>query len=303
MKKRMFLLFGLVLCLLLTACNKGPAGTTGSTASTTRPHVTIGSEGATTQPYVTTTAETTTSPKPNNPPITYHTTNYEIQKNGEKYYIVLETPDYYEQKDTQISGLHFESMADFYDKVMTKRLTESDLVQVVKSFTEDSVGIIVCDFSDLSVPVYPENAEERSVGWYGDYYALSFEFENTCTGNAFVLTSEEFLSLIQENSWEGKSCKPTMVEGHDAMHYYSGSRACIQYELQEGEKTLLIREVYHDIENGREPHSDDELYFLEIFCVENDRRCVFRSYDVEKRPSIEWLKGFGVEKYVPPVEE
>ena len=88
------------------------------------------------------------------------------------------------------------------------------------------------------------------------------------------------------------------------MHYYSSSRACIQYELQEGEKTLLIREVYHDIENGREPHSDDELYFLEIFCVENDRRCVFRSYDVEKRPSIEWLKGFGVEKYVPtPTEE
>ena len=295
MKKRIFILFGLVLCLLLTSCNKVPAETTGSTASTT-------------QPYVTTTAETTTSPKPNNPPITYHTTNYEIKKNGEQHYIFLETPEYYLRRDENVqvsvvSGIQFPSYDVFYDKVVNHKLTESDLYAVVR-FHADDIGIRVCDFDNLSVPQYPEGVTSRHVSWEGNWYYDAFQMTGESYGYATFYPREEFENQMQAQPWADDLKHQAVIEERNADVFFYGNRQiCVQYMLEDGDGTFLIRETYWTYSNKYEVPSVEDLKWVEVFYSENGRQVLFTLHDLEEIPTVEWLKGFGVEKYVPPVEE
>ena len=309
MKKGKFsILFGLAVCLLLTSCNGLTAATTGSTASTTQPRVT-------TQPQGTTAREETTTYEPPLP----RSTNYSIEKIGEKYYISLETPEYYMYEyDSDYSqilpGVWFLSYEDFCYGVRNKQLTEDDLFHVIH-FSKDDFGIPMCDLDNLLAPILHEDMETNAVVWVGESYYQRFDFPLGELGYALFYPESEFEALLQTQPWDelgGELLHQEQIEDRGAIaSYYTNSGwnyICIQYELAVGEKTMHVREIYNvsknGFENGYALDENAKPSRVNIFCDDQGLQCLFSLSGFHEKPTIEWLKGFGVEKYVPtPVEE
>ena len=123
---------------------------------------------------------------------------YGFKTIGDKSYLIL-ADDLPGNSMSQLADIKFDSVEEFIDTVANGKLTDSQLEIANKAFKKDSNGIIICDFNDIQVPVYPKGFDLTSVYWSGELYSFSLLSSDESCQIYYHYVNEEVYNLHYEN--------------------------------------------------------------------------------------------------------
>jgi len=213
------------------------------------------------------------------------------------------------------AGLKFSTMDEMVDAVLNKKLDESQLKKVY-TFDRDANGKIrTVDFTNLVVPVVPANHTLSSeVRWLGGEYTFRMNSKSGARAYVFCRTPELFEYFISDKyesvygrEGHNNAIKKEKVEDRNAtVVYVKTDRAELKhiiYSFQEGQTQYTVFEDYtlKYVDPSSYPYViSDVIPTVVKLYVRNGDYCIeFQIRDLTERPSMEYLKQFNVEKFVP----
>lgn len=207
----------------------------------------------------------------------------------------------------QTATIQFDSIEEWIDTVKNGKLDDHQLATANKFFEKDSNGnILICDFSDIKVPVHPKGFECNGVGWSGRYY--SYYIENVDGVFAYVhyigkdayedRFEDDYLNFFDQDHIFLKK----VIEGKDATEYYystdAGELKSVRYSLANGDTTRHIEETYRlEMKDSYLEESSEIPSSIYIYGSGPNGYFVITIYGLKNRPNVEWLEQFGVRKY------
>lgn len=236
------------------------------------------------------------------------TTNCIVEENGTSYLVI---PDALQAEVEKINEqilpmVYFDSVPEMMNRI--KRADFSELeVSIVAAMPKDEENrIILFDTSHVYSPVYPQEFDRYVVYWYGKYYRFRLYYSN----------SEEYANLrlyrIDESNSDGYSIDDFLdtdrmtilsrshTEDRDAeiVQYINNinnsGEECkkIFYTIQANDGIAYVLETYYFSESESVPKEVD------IYGQYSGQPYQVHLFDLEERPSIEWLAQFGLQEYV-----
>ncbi len=236
---------------------------------------------------------------------------YGFKKIDNKPYLILadsESDDVPGDSMSVLGSIEFDSVEEFIDTVANGKLTDSQLKIANRSFKRDSNGIIICDFNDIQVPVYPKDFELTRVHWSGELYSFSLVSSDESFSGDYHYVNEEVYNLHykNENLFENPNVTVTqVVENPDNTEYYystsSGKLKTVKYTLTDGDKELIVYEKYRldmvDALDKLTEVSDEIPYGVAIYGNSSGKLFYITIFDLKTKPTREWLNGFDIKSY------
>lgn len=236
---------------------------------------------------------------------------YEIIRDDDGYYLLLDdnsTTD--EEEEGSFSEMapviEFGSMDEMVQDIKTGNFTENEL-QNLSRFPKDKDGrTILCDLSKLYDVYTPEKFDEQKILWKGNGY----HFVLLCTGSDFEGRMSNFISdsskeeaiedlitcdsvvnftLLSTEQIEDRSAT---VKIYTSETYYGvKDHKRVYYTIQDEDKEVFVCETYT-------PSTDVVPSAVYIYGTETGKNYVVKLRNLQERPSVEYLMGFGYREYV-----
>ena len=178
---------------------------------------------------------------------------YEIDRLGTQYYLRInrEFPAF-DPTAIEECNLLFDSMESFVDTVTNKKLDDRQLKVIKNLWFSDEYGIKICDFSNLYVPVVPEEFSGSGVSWTGEQYSFSLYGSNgetarvdMCTPqifeNSFAYEYEEFFTR------KNITLVSTEEKGNQTEYFYTTPVASMKknrFSFAVGSRQYVVQETY-----------------------------------------------------------
>ena len=235
----------------------------------------------------------------------YISNEYVLEYENDKCYMSFKG-EKVEEKDSltcETFGLTFTSLDELKDTIINEKFTDGQINVIRRDFTnKDTKKIQICNPNKLYQAVYPEKYEATMLVWKGLTYGWVFD---DSYGNINYITKERFdYSYKQDFSdfTEMQTVSKTeKIEDRDStVTYYTtteGEFKQVCYEVEQGEKTLYVAEVYYlkgyseYIKNNISLDVPNRITILGE--QKNEYFRVFLS-KLEQRPSEEYLLEFGL---------
>lgn len=206
----------------------------------------------------------------------------------------------------QEAEIQFDSIEEFVNNVKNGKLNDRQLAIANKTFSKDSNGIKVCNFSDIQIPVNPIEFECKKVFWSGELYSYSLESKSNTIAYYHLLNKDSYDYQYDNNYLrffdnESVSVTKTIDYENNAEYYYStskGNMKKVRYTLVNGQTTLVVDETYRlSMEDKTIPTSNEVPYRVTIYGIKSDQYFCIDIFDVVSKPTVEWLTDFSVEAY------
>ena len=215
-------------------------------------------------------------------------------------------------------SLSFSTMDEMVDTVLNKKLDERQLKVVYRFLKDENGRIRTVDFTNLAVPVVPENHTLSSkVSWSGRSYGFNVKGENDVLGFVACMTTDKFEGLVSSSYkqiYENEKrtiTKEEKVEDRNATVVYSSTTVAdlknIIYSFQQGDTQYTVFEQY----TLRNDNPSSYIYIIsdvipervDVYVRKGDLCVEFQIRYLSERPSMECIKQFNVTKYVPAEEK
>ena len=238
----------------------------------------------------------------------YISNEYVLEYENDKCYMLFKG-EKVEEKDSLVCiplffGLNFTSLDELKDTIINEKFTDGQINVIRRDFTnKDTKKIQICNPNKLYQAVYPEKYEATMLVWEGLTYGWVFDDKEISsmsyiTKDAFDSFYKQYITGCGELSTVTKTEK---IEDRDStVTYYTtteGEFKQVCYEVEQGEKTLHVAEVYYlkgyseYIKNNISLDVPNRITILGE--QKNEYFRVFLS-KLEQRPSEEYLLEFGL---------
>lgn len=232
---------------------------------------------------------------------------YELIKFGNQSYLVINENINIVNEDIMHSAeIKFDSIESFVDTVTSGSLDDHQLYIANKAFVKDSIGIRVCDFSNIQVPVHPKEFKCKTVFWSGELYSFYLESTDNAFGYYHLLNQEQY-----ENQYNYKYLNyfdrdnvttSKVVNNSDNTEYYystpAGDLKKIRYSITNGQTLLIVDETYRLNMNDESLRvSSDIPYRVAIYGNNGDQYFSIEIFEIDSRPTMEWIKDFNIKRY------
>ena len=236
----------------------------------------------------------------------YISNEYVLEYENDKCYMSFKG-EKVEEKDSlacETFGLTFASLDELKDTIINEKFTDGQLNVIRRDFTnKDTKKIQICNPNKLYQAVYPEKYEATMLVWKGLTYGWVFDDKEISsisyiTKERFDYSYKQDFSDFTEMQTVSKTEK---IEDRDStVTYYTtteGEFKQVCYEVEQGEKTLHVAEVYYlkgyseYIKNNISLDVPNRITILGE--QKNEYFRVFLS-KLEQRPSEEYLLEFGL---------
>ena len=202
----------------------------------------------------------------------------------------------------------FQSVEEMRQAIITGEFTEVELIAL--TFASDAAqGIEICDPDQLYEFNAPEELELQKIKWLGKHYHGQLTGE-TVRGSITCYDEEDYSESLAEgykdfltNPNVTITRKYKTINRLASVYYGHTDRAKFKYvcyELRAGNKKMYIQEEYLlEIQDDRLPVSStvpDTVYF---WGEENSGYFHGCFFDFTERPSLKWLKEFGLTPHKP----
>ena len=240
----------------------------------------------------------------------YISNEYVLEYENDKCYMSFIGERKVEEKDLSeciFFGLTFTSLDELKDTIINEKFTDGQLNVIRRDFTnKDTKKIQICNPNKLYQAVYPEKYEATMLVWEGLTYGWVFDDKEISsmsyiTKDAFDRFYKQYITGCGELSTVTKTEK---IEDRDStVTYYTtteGEFKQVCYEVEQGEKTLHVAEVYYlkgyseYIKNNISLDVPNRITILGE--QKNEYFRVFLS-KLEQRPSEEYLLEFGLREF------
>lgn len=254
------------------------------------------------------TKESVSRPAQTEPPIDLP---YEIIRDDDGYYLVLDDSS---ATDDEVEGslqvlaplIEFGSMDEMVQDIKTGNFSEKEL-RYLSKFPKDEDGrTILCDLSKLYDVCTPEQFDEKKILWQGGYYRfvlLSNESDfqvhmyNSISDSSKEEDIENLIScdsvvnftLLSTEQIEDRNA--TVIIFTSETYYGVKNHKRVYYTIRDENKEVFVCENYT-------PSTDVVPSTVYIYGTENGMNYVVNLRNLQERPSVEYLMGFGYREYV-----
>ena len=200
----------------------------------------------------------------------------------------------------------FQSVEQMRQAIITGSFTEPELIAL--TFASDAAeGIEICDPDHLYEVIAPEDFSLDYISWHGKDYYFDLNGE-TAQGSIHCYNQEDYEEDFSNGYKDFLTnsnitiTKKQITLNRLATVYYGHTDVAkfkfICYELRAGNKKMYIQEEYLlEHENSDEPVSSDVPTTIGFWGTEDGG--YFHGYftNFTERPSVKWLKQFGIIPY------
>lgn len=229
---------------------------------------------------------------------------YQLIKEDEHYYI------HYDGSIPQTSHMEveyvipFNTMKEMKDAIINVDFTEEQLKEIAKRQARRDGKIYFLNIDELYEPVYPSDLN-LTVECGGNYYNWRLTNNTDSVSFGMCPTSEENFSKLKDSeeylrSFENKevlSTTNTADRNATVVQYidvYGNTVNKSYYIIETDEKTLIVQELV----TVRQINESFFPYTVYIYGEQNGEYFYAVSYELNERPSVEWLSQFGIREYV-----
>ena len=232
---------------------------------------------------------------------------YEIVEENGVYYMVMNEPVSEPAAsdggffDGGVGSVCFDSVEEMKRDLDTGNFTDEEWHEILRFGTDNAGRIPICDLSKLCVPVTPSNVE-YGLDWSGTGFLFPLRSEEGLQGDFCFRSQTVFEDWVAEKEHFGEneliafSLQTKDAERNADVYVYDTGvgkeQKAMYYVLSAGDKVLHIWEVYDDVAQPESVPTD-----IEIYGAENGQYYRVSLYGFQKRPSVQWLLGFGMTDY------
>ena len=238
---------------------------------------------------------------------------YELKSIDNQFYLIINKETIESIESTidlginQVASIGFDSIEEFVSTLKNGKLSDDQLAIANRAFKKDSTGkIIVCDVSNIRVPVCPNEFDCMGVEWSGELY--SYHLESGSGEFAYYhYLSKDAYEYQYENDYLNFFSKDTVslektVDSKEATEYYystaTGDMKKVRYSVTNGDTLLYVDETYRlRMEDDSLQISDTVPYRITIYGSAPNGYFRVEAYDLEDKPTLEWLMKFGIKIY------
>ncbi len=258
----------------------------------------------------------------NSSPLEMENEYYRLDKENGKWYLEFKDeakiPDVDDLEGYKGNFIKFDSVADFYERLLYTGLSKGALAYAKEYFWRDDSGrILMLDIEDLYTMVFPCDCTEfssRKIEWKGanlkmiascehaSYIMIlpsevlfngketgyeemySAMFDNTTRWDKRILLSEEKTAVRDATVYQWR------YESSENVHWW------VDYVLMRDGKKVYVHETYSDKawqNENRQPSS------VALCIEEGNVRYYCLVSRIQDRPTAEWLLSIGVTPFVP----
>lgn len=232
-----------------------------------------------------------------------------VYDNGQYFIVYDDISEYQNASNVDLASVDFATVSDFKNAVTKGLLTESQKATMAKAFQKSENGAVyICDFNNLYIPKLPKQSTVRSVSWSGEMYSFSISLEDGVTGSLLYLTNEQYEKMYQDDYqgfYDNQNVTITKTEtlenGKEEIFYSTdaGDFKLVRYSVSSKGKNIIVDETYRlRLNYPISSTSSTVPSSIDIYCIDQDQKCIIYLYDLKKAPTDEWLLEFGLEKYV-----
>ncbi len=233
-----------------------------------------------------------------------------IEIEGNTYFSFDDESRYKDLSTSQMAPVvSFKSMRAFYEGMNCGTLTEEQKKIVAKFDRNEAGQIQICNTNNLVTPIVPEDVQIRSIDWYGKYYSAMiggdvYGYITPCDKATYNKRAEE-VSITQNERITITSVEFDEDRNAEVTNYNTKNARLkqIRYTVQSGDRQIVVIEKYNlEVLNpsveGMLEISDTVPASIQLFCIEDGRYSYGWLTSFEERPTVEWLKDWGLSGFV-----
>lgn len=238
----------------------------------------------------------------------YSAKDYLLIKKSGKYYISLDERYHESVSCCDIAPvIFFDSVAEMKNRILFGDFTEEELKEIGRFYMEDGL-IPITDISKLYEPLYPDDFNGYTVSWTGSNYYYTFYNTDHTRWEYLTISSSSYYPEHIEKLMDYKNqyteflsseCileKVVSEADRNATAFYFKRPGHIEfkvviYQFKNRGTTFTIYEKY-ELDK-----SDSVPRFVKVYGDYQGMYFYFSMYDLEERPSVEWLSQFGIKKF------
>lgn len=235
-------------------------------------------------------------------------TRYSICEKDGKHVLVPNTPPSYDMSAcASVSFPEFVSIAEMRHGIILGPFSEQELASLAGRDTNPEGEILICDPNRLYECTAPEEFDLAYISWRGTFYTFVLT-SKTSRGAITCLDEKDYLENLK-NSYQSflNQSSVTVTEQNSILDrsttvYYcqtsKAKRKYICYEISVKGKKMYVQEEYL-LENqySDEMVSDKVPHSIQFWGTENGSYFSGYLYNLTERPSVAWLKQFGLVPY------
>lgn len=205
-----------------------------------------------------------------------------------------------------IGEIGFSSFPEMKNSIKNNELSEWDKAIIVRRFDNLENGDVpICDIDNLYIPVGTPSMKIGTLSWMGDSYSVEISDENNSfsgeflyyTPQAFDQCYAEYKFLWGEGSEHIDSLdSKTLDDGTQVFYYGAISVGDRLYIVKFDGKIYFVSERFGNKYDTSEVDTSLPKEVL-ILAIDGDNRFAIELYTLTERPSIEFIKSFGIEKF------
>ena len=235
--------------------------------------------------------------------------DYTLMEQSGLHYIIFDSIlEYQGDGQNELANLEFESLAEFKDSVTNGKLADWQKAIIATSFKKDKIGILTCDFNNLSEPQMPSECKIDGISWPGESYSFYISTSSEVFGFVHNYSQSQYNEIF-DRDFESYFNKTTITvketydsdDGKNVTTYSTsvGDLMQIRYAYVNGNKTIVVDETYR-LSTGNELLTTSNMVptNITLYCVESDSYYVVDLFGFVEKPSDSWLYEFGMKTYV-----
>ncbi len=250
--------------------------------------------------------------------------SYKVLTDDKGYYIDIDGVSTSDPDGYSISAsLKFDSLKDLEDTLKNFKFTPSQLRHMAIVFSKDEDGKIrIPYFDNFYYPIYPGEYKYGNLGLKSDSYSFYFRVDGEIMVVMAIMTDSAYVNAYEWYYDSFYTCEDINNENRNVniiehvfdeernadVYYYNHKHKDnseeatfkrVRYTLKNDSKTLIVDERYRLVSTNEMVSVSDEIPIdIRIFGEQDDQKFFSFIYDIQERPSEEWLLGVGIEKYV-----
>jgi hypothetical protein len=189
----------------------------------------------------------------------------------------------------------FSSLQEMKQAILAGDFSELEMASI-QHYPKNAEGAVkVCNLNKLYTPILPSGMSISNIIWYGESYEFRIDTQQTLSCLITCVTKESFEEDIKEfteytsnenieilATYEDPQTGGTVYEYETILGYRSRDTL---YTIQTETKKICVLEEY-------------EYKFVTIWVEDNGVNYIISLYDLDSRPTVDFVKSLGLVPYV-----
>lgn len=228
--------------------------------------------------------------------------SYTVNVFGNDYYMTF---DDYSVPEAKIQSLEFDSIDEIKRKIKECDFEDWQYSVIKSAFPRDEKGTPIFNLEETYEPITPTEISVQCVYWIGESFSFYLKEQVGVFGYLHYYDLDSFIDVF-DSEYEEYFNKSTIhitereeiVDRNAVVTYFyttQGQFKHIRYTLNNADLVYYVDELYRISMNDSTILTSDTIpSSISVYASSEDKNFVLYLYDLEIRPSIEWILSFGL---------